>query len=65
LPDFTAERIRDPEMMRMIQKIQDSIRPGTECRVSAEMAGAGGNRHAFGTHLKGAVEYRRAIPKTP
>jgi len=63
--DFTAERIRDPELLRMIQK----IRIQSDAELSAVYPRKWPARVDIvmrsGRHLKGAVEYPKGDPENP
>jgi 2-methylcitrate dehydratase PrpD len=65
LADFTAERIRDPEMMRMIQKIQIRSDPELSAVYPRKWPARVEIVMRSGTHLKGAVEYPKGDPENP
>ena len=51
--DFTPERIQDPEMIRLISKIQIQSDPDLSAVYPRKWPARGGNRHAFGRALDG------------
>jgi len=65
LADFTAERIRDPEIMRMIQKIQVQSDPELSAVYPRKWPARVEIVMRSGTHLQGAVEYPKGDPENP
>jgi 2-methylcitrate dehydratase PrpD len=63
--DFTAERIRDPEMMRMVQKIKIQADPELSAVYPRKWPARVEIRMRSGDRLTGATDYPKGDPENP